>query len=385
MKTTDGGKLVLGLTVLLLTVGAGVAWGDEAGSASATFLKISPNGQPAAMGGAYSALATDVNALYYNPGGLGFVRQGEIALMHNEYLGDVNHEYLAFVYPGFHGGTIGMDATYLDLGSFQRTTVAATGEPILGGNFSASDLALKVGYGSVYSPEISWGISAKYIREQLDNVEAQGWAADLGLMYRPATNPNLSFGMALLNLGPKMGYQNRHERLPLLWRFGAGYQFDQFPITLGAEVKKPIDNDWGFALGGEYLFNRTLAIRLGYDSLMDAGSGFTCGAGFKMDAFSIDYAYEPTDHLGDIHRLSLNLNFGKPVEPTPPAPAYHPQYGTAPSRLPAQPQYYQPYQPAPPPAYQPPPAAPKDQVNYEYSAPAAPIYVAPPPSQPQYY
>jgi len=336
------------------------------------------------MGGAYSPLATDVNALYYNPGGMGFVRQGEIALMHNEYFEDVNHEYLGFVYPGFYNGTVGLDISYVDLGSFQRTTVGAGNAPVLGGTFDASDLAMKVAFGRCYNPELSWGVGLKYIRETLDSIDAQGWATDLGVMYQPSTHPGLSFGLAVLNLGPKVSYQNRKERLPLQWRGGVGYRVQSMPITLALEGKKALDSDWGMGVGGEYVFNDCLAVRLGYDSLMDAGSGFNCGVGFKMDVFSIDYAYEPTDDLGDVHRISLNILFGEVVEPRPQVPyGYGYGYRQQPYQRPqeAAPQNYnapRAYAPAAAPAT-------NTQVTYQQRSTAAPIYVAPPPAQPQRY
>lgn len=370
MKTMDGirrGGVAVAIGVLL---SAGVpVWAESAGTAGAVFLKIDPNARPTAMGGAYTALAEDVNAVAYNPGGLGRVRQSEITLMHNEYLEDVNHEYLGFVYPNFYEGTLGVDLSYLDLGSFQRYTVGAGGVPVAGGGFDASDLALRAAYGRNYSEELSWGAGLKYIRENLDNVKAQGWAVDLGVMYHPADYDRLTLGMTLLNLGPKMQYQNRHERLPLTWRGGGAYRLEEFPLVFSAELQKSIDDGWGFAAGGEYEFNEAFSLRVGYNSLFDAGSGITCGAGFKFNVFRVDYAYQPVEHMGDIHRLSLNMALGDLRQAAPaaaPAPVYNRQ------------------QPVSRPVSAPAPATTSGSPRsgyYEYAGAPAPMYVAPPPIQ----
>ena len=45
-------------------------WLLAALNTGAAFLKIGTGARPAALGGAYTALADDVNAIYYNPGAL---------------------------------------------------------------------------------------------------------------------------------------------------------------------------------------------------------------------------------------------------------------------------------------------------------------------------
>lgn len=353
---------ILGMLVIL--VAAVPAWSDDAGTAGMAFLKIPPGGRPAAMGGAYSALATDVHALAYNPGGLGLVRQSELTLMHTEYFTDINYEYAGFVGPRVAGGTMGASVTYLDLGSFQRTTIGAGGAPVLGGDFDAGDLAFSVGYGRQATPELAWGVAGKYLREKLDDVTGQGWAVDLGVIGRIPSVPGLTLAAGVANLGPGIRYQNERAKLPILWRGGAGYTFGAIPLTLALDLKRATDSNWGVAVGGEYLFQKTLALRAGYDPWQDAGSGFTCGLGVALDNFQVDYAFEPGAELGDIHRISLSVKLGEPALPATPAaaiPAPAPAWTTSRAPAPAAiyaPAYAQSYSSAaitvpPPPIYYP--------------------------------
>lgn len=371
MKTRDG-LPAIALAVALVTALVTAAWAESAGTAGATFLKLEPGARATAMGGAFTAMATDVNALHYNPGGLALAPQAEFTFMHNEYLEDVNHEYLGFVYPRFYDGTLGFDLSYVDLGSFQRYTIGAGNAPVAGGSFDASDLALKVAYGRQYNDEVAWGLGLKYIRENLDNVRASGWAVDAGVMYTPAGYDQVTFGMAVTNLGPKLHYQNRRERLPLTWRGGAAYRVDNFPVIMSAELQKSIDDGWGGAFGAEYAVTEAFALRLGYNSLFDAGNGVTCGAGFKIDAFAVDYAYQPVDDMGDVHRLSLNIGLGQ-LQPTP-------ANSRQPAAVAAPPSRSRPV--APPPAAEAPGAS--RGGYYEYAGAPAPMYTPPPPIQTVY-
>ncbi len=50
------------------------------GTASAEFLLLGAGARGAALGGAYSAIADDIEAMYWNPGGLALLEQGGIMI-----------------------------------------------------------------------------------------------------------------------------------------------------------------------------------------------------------------------------------------------------------------------------------------------------------------
>ncbi|MBI5244034.1 MAG: UPF0164 family protein, partial [Elusimicrobia bacterium] len=61
---------------LILLLSAQAAWAET--KTGAAFLKIGTGARAEAMGGAYTAIADDVNALYYNPGGLAALKKSEL-------------------------------------------------------------------------------------------------------------------------------------------------------------------------------------------------------------------------------------------------------------------------------------------------------------------
>src|SRR5437879_687898 len=71
----------------------------SSGTQGAIFLDIPVGARPAAMGSAYSALASDAYAPVWNPAGLGFVTTPELAGQHVSYLESLNYEQASYAQP----------------------------------------------------------------------------------------------------------------------------------------------------------------------------------------------------------------------------------------------------------------------------------------------
>src|SRR4051812_14329331 len=114
-----------GLSILLT---AGVAAYAGGGTQGAGFLDIPGGGGPAAMGGAYSALANDAYAPTWNPGGLGALSSTQFSGQHLSYLESVHYEHLSFAVPLRNGSGLGASLQYLGSGNLEGrdTTGAAT-------------------------------------------------------------------------------------------------------------------------------------------------------------------------------------------------------------------------------------------------------------------
>ncbi|MEW6606473.1 MAG: hypothetical protein AB1414_03330 [bacterium] len=84
------------------------------------------------------------------------------------------------------------------------------------------------------------------------------------------------------------------------WLQITGYQL---PIT---SYQSPVTS-----IGAEYVVKKAIALRAGYKSgPQDKGSGLTAGFGISWCApFSLDYAYQPYDELGNSHYVSLQIRF----------------------------------------------------------------------------
>ena len=71
-----------------------------------------------------------------------------------------------------------------------------------------------------------------------------------------------------------------------------------------------------FKLGTEYNISDMVFLRAGYKYLqygndLGALSGLTVGLGADIADYYLDYAFTPYGSLGQVHRISLTLHFGR--------------------------------------------------------------------------
>lgn len=303
MRTPNAAATV----ALALILGAGPA--SASGSAGAepfSFLRLDANARAVAMGGAYTALATDANALLYNPAGLARVARSEATFMHNAYVAGIDQEYGAYASPRGWGAHF----NFLNSGSVMNTTNTNPDGAGLGST-SLYDLAFSGGYGRAFGEALSLGGEVKYIRESIAGVAGQGAAFDLGALYRVPRISGLALGVSLLNVGPTVKYDSGTQNLPLNLRAGAAYTFDAAGQKSAAsfDVIKERASSADVALGLETVLVKAMPIRLGFTTSNSAGLGLTAGVGYVSDGFSFDYAFVPFGDLGGAHRFSLTFRW----------------------------------------------------------------------------
>src|SRR5580765_1222427 len=85
----------------------------SSGTEGAAFLDIPVGAGPAAMGSAYTALATDGYAPVWNPAGLAVLPDSQIAAQHLWYLESLHYEFLSYVHPLSLTNGFGLSAQYL--------------------------------------------------------------------------------------------------------------------------------------------------------------------------------------------------------------------------------------------------------------------------------
>lgn len=297
------------LAVLFVLALAGPAAARAAGAAGAEpfdFLGLDANARAVGLGGAYTSLATDSNALLYNPAGLGRIKRHEVTMMHNEYFESVTQEYLgAATRQGF-----GVSLNYLRFADIPRTTYARPDGGM--GTFGIHDLAVGAGFGHTFLEHISVGVAGKYISEENDRYGAKAWAVDSGVLLSLPAVPGLSFGAAMLNAGPDVRFYRDREKLPLTGRGGLSYEHDGTAVAV--DVVKERHDKVRVAAGLERVFFRSVALRAGYSGRNDAGVGVVGGAGWSWKGFAVDYAFTPYGELGLGHRISVTFRWGPEKE-----------------------------------------------------------------------
>ncbi len=331
------------ITVLLLPF-ALLAQSDEdisnVGTTSASFLEIGVGARAIGMGGAFVSTADDASALYWNPAGLGELTRPEIIFVHTNWIANVSFDFAGAVLPLGRFGTVGGGITSLSMDDMKVRTVdqpEGTGE-----FFQAGDLSIMLSYGFKLTDRFSIGINTKYIHQQIWKETAEGFAMDIGTLFRTGLY-GMRIGAALTNFGTdlKMSgedllvyhdidpYQlGNNERIfaslktqswPLPLNFQAGvaieaYETERHRLTLATEAMHPINNTESMHAGMEYAFNELFFLRSGYRNLFlkDREEGLTLGAGFAIRFLNnfkvvVDYSYADFGRLENSQRLSVNL------------------------------------------------------------------------------
>ena len=94
---------------------------SKTGTTAAQFLKIGIGARALAMGGAYSAVSDDATALYWNPAGLSSMKKNEILLDHQDWILDVDLDFVGGSY-NTPFGTIGAAISAMYMGEMEVTT-----------------------------------------------------------------------------------------------------------------------------------------------------------------------------------------------------------------------------------------------------------------------
>ena len=278
------------------------------GAETAQYLNIGVGGRALGMGGAYTALADDANAIYWNPAGLTGVEKHEVQASHAELTQSTREDFLSYAHT-LPAGTFGAAVTYLSQGQIDGRDLA--GHPT--GSFTASDAAVAFGYGRK-TDYADFGASAKYLRSHIGSAEAQSFAVDAGVR---RTVGAVILGATVRNVGPGLKYDVQRNDLPLRLAFGAAYKFTGGHALTAELTNGPRGAGTDVGFGGEYQAIKNVYLRAGYttQSAITGGSGFdaarglTLGLGLRRDRWFLDYAAVPMGELGSTHRFTLGVRW----------------------------------------------------------------------------
>ena len=219
----------------------------------AVFLLIWPGARATALSGAFSAIAEDATACYYNQAGLAFIDQTIVTLQHANWLPglhpDMYYEFAGVVRP-FKVGTFGLDIIYLTTG---KTSVVNPEGTYLG-EYTTFDIAVGLNYGVPLRPNLGLGVGWKFIYSYLvpdwvwDRMPELGidqggtgitYAFDVGVLYKPWSL--LAVGAALQNIGPNISYTESGSSDPLPYTLRVGVrvepmQSEIFRVALTADL-----------------------------------------------------------------------------------------------------------------------------------------------------
>ena len=254
-------RLIMVMTMTFLTLSRPLYGQSEAG---AIFLLISPGARAGGMGEAQVAVANDAYASFWNPAGLAFLQGSEMALMHVNWLpnlaDDMYYEFFAYRKHYPYLGTLGGHLIYLNLG--EQIRMGESPDDYLG-TFTSYMTALTLSYSSLLSPKSSLGINAKVSYQHLTNFGAGGekgkgtstdFGFDIGYLRKEFLTPDLTIGLTVTNIGPKVSFIDpaQADPQPTNFTFGINYaivnaEFNKLHLVYDVDkllVASYPDMDW---------------------------------------------------------------------------------------------------------------------------------------------
>ena len=334
-----------------------IPYGTRAGE----FLLLPVGARATAMGSAFSAAANDISALFWNPGGLATSAAKGAMVSHLDYVAETTHTWAGVSFPfaggeralGFQVGVFGFD----DQPEYTVENPNGTGR-----SYSVSNSVLGLTYAQRFNDRFSFGLTGKYISEDLAGVKGTAFAADFGAHYQTEVGGRpIKGGFVISNLGGQLKHTGTQlqqiiptndpnlpagERnialetkgwdLPTAFKIGVAYDVMSAAsnrLTLAGEFIQPAGNDVSGAFGAEYAMMNVggsdfgFALRGGWnyepDNNLDVAAsssngmnndGMSAGGGIsynigEQSAVGLDYAYRDMGLLGGRNMFSLGVRW----------------------------------------------------------------------------
>ncbi len=271
----------------------------------AAFENIGLAARPMGMGGAYAALASDTNAMIWNPAGLAKLREPEIGLNYLELYGLVNYGLLAWAHPLQNSRAIGaslLSSSDPD-GLYQELVIDLSAALTILENLSAG-LNLKYLSSSASMGEISVG-------------SGSGGAVDLGIRYI-STDQRITLGLALPNLLSHVLYSREElknadatsysERLVRASRLGIALRLDLISPRFSGFIFAAEFANGHPIFGVEYtVYNASL--RFGWRLTEGVSRGLTAGLGYRLGDLQFDYGFVGGRYHAQTSLFSVTLYY----------------------------------------------------------------------------
>ncbi len=266
-----------------------------------TYLHMGVGAQALGLGKAYTALASDATAIYWNPAALANQNPYQVYFMHSVLFFDTNFDYLAGSIPTRKLGSFGLGLMYLNSGDFdQRNELNEELD-----SFGINDLAFLFSWSRELFKGFSAGLNYKLVTEHILEYSGVGHGFDLGLKTR--FFDRVDAGLMFLNLIPprvKLAYES--QTYPMQIRLGAAMAFLENKLVVSADVGKIMG--WESAMlniGAEYRVMNNYAIRAGVNN-----GRLTLGVGFMLNQMGIDYGHKNVAEFGLNHNFAVKYAFG---------------------------------------------------------------------------
>jgi hypothetical protein len=333
---------------LLITIIFSLSVNSQVGGESVyQFLNLPTSARQVALGGEVLTLIDDVNQPIWNPAVINPEMDNKLSANYSSYLAGINIGSLSYArLISRRFGTIHASIKYLDYG----VLIGANEQGIETGDFSASDIAISIGY-AVNLPwtNMYFGANVKLINSNISNFASVGVASDFGVLYYSPYKP-FSFTLVARNLGTQIkSFNGEIEKLPLKVALGASYKLQFVPlkwyftldnlqnwdVSVANPSAQTIDLEGNitteeigfigntlrhFVIGAELFPESVINLRVGYNfrratelKLQNVRTfgGVSFGFGIQMNNLKFNYSYSKFHSAANASTFSLQIDLDR--------------------------------------------------------------------------
>jgi len=239
------------------------------------------------MGGAFTSLADNSSAVYYNPSGISQLPFREVSVFYSPSpfgLKELAYGSINYVEPT-RFGVFALSAKTYGFELYREITAT-------------------ISYANNFGKKIHYGLNLNYFNLSIKNYgSASSFGIDVGVL--AYLTDFMRWGFAAFNVNrPSVGTQK--DKLPQVYRGGISVQPKNY-LNFILDVEKDTRFHASVKFGMEYNVYEMVDIRSGIGT---APSRFSGGIGFNYSLFNISYAFNTHQDLGLTHQGSISINFG---------------------------------------------------------------------------
>lgn len=337
------------IAVLLLAIFIdSFAGGDKRnGAAGAQELLIPVSAMGLSLGSANLASIKGLDALFYNPAGVGASSNvTEAMFSYLSYIADIGYSFAAVSVNLEALGSVGFSFRTMDFGEIPVTDESSPYGT--GATYSPNYITVSATYANSITDRIRVGFNLNLISEKIQNLSATGFSVDAGIQYSNVAQVNgLNFGITLKNLGADMTFDgpdllrkaqeniDQSKRgtqfykiaaasfeLPSQLLLGLSYQTmfsDMYMATVSSSYASNSFANDEINMSLEFEYNDLFFIRGGYSYVDEVRNleeeslfGPTFGAGIKIESdvdISFDYGYRWARYFDANHIFSIKVGY----------------------------------------------------------------------------
>lgn len=255
------------------------------------------------MGNAFTAIADDVYAVYYNPAGLVNVKYQQLSAMYYNMYEDglISNMFFGFAAPYSGPGTFALGWNRLGVN-----------DDLMLKDFNENIISASYGYNDVpYLPDLSLGLTLKFLAAFYGRYKGLGWGADVGVYYNVFDYGSIGIIYQDMNK-PSINWDTElKEDLDSNLRAGVAVRPLKDFAVLSFDIDQILRDRKNMHAGLEVSpFASGLAdFRAGLVMIAEEKMSYSFGATLHISRISIDYSLYNHANLGNSSILGLTYEF----------------------------------------------------------------------------